>query len=288
MKDASTYQPAQHFGLLLIGESGAGKSSLSLEFPAVYVLDCDRNLSSALTLYEKRHGTPKADFWYDAPEVDANGKRLPDEEVWVNGCKHLDAASQDPRVQTLVVDGLTQWMTYLQRYVIKQGSEMEPRKLMVGGMQMMTMSYYAPFEALMRKFVVGLRSTGKSVIVTAHIRSGESELTDAPMWQPYLVGGLRNTIPGLFTDYWLCDTEQVVPGPGVTTDVKDATGKVTTPARYPTGTRYFVRTAPTAKVKLKNSRGLPPVFEFTWAAFAPYLNGATKPATPTPPTTAKS
>jgi AAA domain-containing protein len=287
MKDASTYQSAQELGILLIGESGSGKTCLMCEFADIYILDCDHNLASGLRLYEQRHGRAKEDFWYDAPEIGTDGKRLPDEEVWPNGCRLLDAAAADPRVKAIGIDGLTAWMTYLQRFVVKQGSDMEPKKLMVGGMQMMTKSFYAPFEALMRRFVVGLRSLGKHVVVTAHVRSGESELTDAPMWQPYLVGGLRNTIPGLFTDYWLCDTEQVVPGAGVTTDVKDATGKVTTPARYPTGTRYFVRTAPTAKVKLKNSRGLPPVFEFTWAAFAPFLNGVAKPVAPTTTTPTK-
>lgn len=258
MKDASSYQSAREFGLLVIGESGGGKTSLMMEWPEIYVSDVDRNLRSGLDLYRRRHGKAKEDFWFDTPALDEAGKLLPEDRVWDNGRRQIGLAAQDPKVKAIGLDGLTRWMTYLQRYVVAQGSGME-KPLTVGGMTVMTKSHYIPFEALMTQFFVDLRAIGKPVIVTAHVRSGESDLTDAAMWQPYLVGGLRNTLPGLFTDYWLADTEMVT----ATTDEQRK--------RYPTGTRYFVRTAPNSRAKFKNSLGLPPAFEFTWEAFRPYL-----------------
>lgn len=268
MKDATDYQPAQQFGLLLIGESGAGKSSLLMEWPGVYILDGDRNLRSALDLYQRRHGTPKTDFWFDAPELDENGKRLPDHEVWPNVWRLAEKNAKDPRVLTIGLDGLTRANDWLMAYIIKQGGDME-RPLKVGGLTMMTKSLYQPFAMEMTKLLLNLRRLEKPLIVTAHIRSGESDLTETTVWQPNMVGSMRGTIPGSFTDYWLCDTEQVTPG---------------TPEapKYPTGVKYFVRTAPRPQVKLKNSLGLPPVFEFTWAAFEPYLQRTTTATKGTP------
>lgn len=261
MKDATDYQPAQQFGLLLIGPSGTGKSTLAMSFPDPYFIDCDRNLRSAIT----RH--PGKTFWYDAPELDEAGKRLPEHEVWSNIRRLMEKNMSDARVKTGVVDGLTRINDWLMAHVMKQGSDMEPRGIKVGGLQMMTTSYYLPYARELTRFLLDLRSYGKPIIVTAHVRSGENELTDAPNWQPFLVGGLRNTLPHLFTDYWMTDTEQQVPGP-------TTTGTTDKPGPYPTGVKYFVRTAPRPQITLKNSLGLPPVFEFTWAAFEPYLRRA--------------
>lgn len=261
MKDATDYQPAQQFGLLVAGDSGTGKSSLMLEWPGIYVIDCDRNLRSALDLYQRRHGTPKTDWWYDAPELDDAGKKLAPAEVWPNVARLIDKNAADPKVKAVGIDGLTRINDYLVAYIISKGGDME-KPLKVGGLTVMTKSLYQPFSMLMTQFVLALRQLGKPVVFTAHLRTGESEFSDTTVWQPNMVGSLRSSLPHLFTDYWLADTEQIVPG----------TDKL---GLYPTGVKYFVRTAPRPQVKLKNSLGLPPVFEFTWAAFEPYLRRTT-------------
>lgn len=256
MKTDTQYSTGQKPGILVIGEPGSGKTCLAFEFPNPYFLDLDHNLDTGRTHYQRRYGKAKQ-FRWDQPDTRDDGTRVPAGEVWDYARKQLDAALNDPWVETVVIDGLTRLSDALIAYVIKQGSALE-KSPVVGGVPIMTRSLYGPYGQLLTGMLMALRASSKLIVVTAHVRAGENELTDAATWQPNLVGALRGSLAGLFTDFWMCDTEQIL----TPTDA--------TRALYPANVKYFAHTAPRPQVKLKNSFGLPAKFEFTWEAFAPY------------------
>jgi len=268
MKTGDSYPTDGAIGVLLIGEPGSGKTCLAFEWPKPFFLDWDHNLRSGIDRYVQTHGGQRPWFRWDNPELGADGKKLLPKAQWERAAALLDEAAADPEVQTIVIDGLTRWGEALAAYVVDKGGDME-KALTVGGEKVMTKRLYQPYATLLTRAVMAVRASGKMVLVTAHIRSGDSELTEATIWQPHVVGASRNTLPGLFTDYWCCDTKQVG---GATAEMA---------RKYPTGVQYFVRTAPTPNVKLKNSLGLPKEFEFTWAAFEPFLKRASAPAVAT-------
>jgi AAA domain-containing protein len=272
LRDGSTYRPAQNFGLLIVGEPGSGKTRLGFEFPDLGILDCDRNLRSAIVAWKEKHGSLKP-FKYAAPDQNEKGEAIPLHDIWPNAQKQAAMLCADPAVGTIFIDGLSLLQDWLMRYLVTQGSGME-KPLTVGGIKVMTKSLYNPLEMAMKDFLVNLRASGKRVVVSSHVKIADDEITNASGVKPALQGALRDKVAGLFTDFWMCETLVVTP-----TDENKR--------KYPTGVRYYVRTVPTTRVKLKNSMGLPPEFEFTWEALEPYLNKAQQEAPAVTTTPAK-
>lgn len=237
MKDGTTYPRNTALAVLVSGDPGDGKSNLCFEFPTPWVLDADHNLRNAI----ERH--PGVKFFYDDPEVGDDGKPLSLEQSWLRCEVLIKAAGANPAVGTIVVDGLGRVSDYLKAYLVHVGSQAE-KPLLVGGQKVMTMSLWGPYADLMKKFVFLCRSFGKPFVMTTHLSVDENELTAVKEQRVLLQGALKADFPKLFTDFWMCDA---VPN----TDKK----------YLPHGVRYYVRTAPTHRIALKQSCGLPAEFE---------------------------
>lgn len=255
MKDGSTYPRNQALAILLLGQPGAGKSNLCMEFPDPYIVDSDQNLRNAV----ERH--PGKRFWYDCPEFDDAGKALAPEEHWPRLEALLKANAPKPEVKTLVVDGLGRVSDYLKAFLIHKGS-MAEKALVIGGEKAMTQSLWGPFADLTKKLIFLCRSFGKPFILTAHLKVDENELTTVKEQRVNLQGQLVADFPKLFTDAWMCEA---VPS-------SDARYKAAN------GVRYFVRTAPTHRITLKQSCGLPAEFEPSDAAFQKLVTNLSTPA----------
>jgi hypothetical protein len=84
---------------------GAGKTNLCMEFPNPWFADLDQNLRNA----KARH--PTKQFTYDCPEFDTDAqdnvtKRYAEHEHWGRLEQLIKVAGPDPKVGTIVVDGL--------------------------------------------------------------------------------------------------------------------------------------------------------------------------------------
>lgn len=248
MKEGSTYPRTTALAILLSGAPGAGKTNLSMEFPNPWFADCDHNLRNAV----ERH--PGKAFTWDDPETGVDGKVLPDERHWARLEELIKAAGVDPRVGTIVVDGLGRVSDYLKAYLVHTGGEAE-KSLKVGGMKVMTMSLWGPFADLMKRFVFLCRSFGKPFVLTTHLGVDENELTTIKEQRVLLQGALKADFPKLFTDFLMCNAQPH----------SDPRYKVSN------GVRYFVRTAPDVRIMLKQSCGLPAEFEHDDPAFKKLL-----------------
>lgn len=241
--------------LLLIGAPGAGKTNVAMEFPRPYFIDWgDANLKSAV----ERH--PGKEFFWDRVDQDDSGKEVPHAERWNRASELLKKNGPDPKVGTIVDDSLSMMQVALCDHVIAKGSAAE-NPLVVGGVKVMSRSLWSAFADLLRKRVIQARSYGKPYILICHEKIDADDMTAVKIYRPALSGQLGDTIASLFSDYWSCETDP-------NAAKKD----------YPTGVRYFVRTIPNNRIKLKCSCGLDGEFNFTWAAFSKHIDERAKAA----------
>jgi hypothetical protein len=129
---------------------------------------------------------------------------------------------------------------YLQDHLLWSPSA--EKSLQIGGEKVMTQHLWLPYKMLMQRFIIQLRSYGKPVALTCHIKYDKDELTGMVMLRPGMSGQLADNIAYLFTDFWMCET-------ATATDLR----------KWPKGVRYFVRTQPMPRIKLKCSvAAMPP------------------------------
>jgi hypothetical protein len=236
MKDGTTFNTQGNMALLLLGENGTGKSTLAMNWPSPWFCLGDKNIRYAAM----QATAAKRQWFWDDPERDTADKDLPWEQRWARATALLEENGPKSEVKTIVDDGLTHLQAYLQALIIKAGSQAE-KPLVIGGEAVMTRSMWGPFATMLAKRVIKARSFNKPYIMVAHLMADENELTKVMEQKVSLPGALKNTLGAYFTDVWQTDAQP-------SSDLK----------KYPGGVRYLIRTAPTFRLKLKCSMGLPP------------------------------
>lgn len=228
MKSATDYPPSA-IGLLLGGDSGTGKSTSLLYWPRPFILDIEGNLSGAKAFHTKRLGR-EPEFKWDNPERDAKGNVLLMQDRFKRCRELLDEAVADAGVTTICIDGLGRLYDLLKAELSNAPGE---KPVIVAGQRVMGLSQWGVYPDILKQFIWGLRAKGKPVILTAHLKIDESELTSV---KEYRIADLQtdfgksNSLPKCFSDYWQTFNEVV------SKDVK-----------YPRGVRYKLRTAPTLR-----------------------------------------
>jgi hypothetical protein len=241
--------------LLLLGAPGAGKTNVAFEFPRPYVIDWgDSNMKSAV----ERH--PGKEFYWDRVDLDDNGAEVPPERRWDRGAELLKKNGLDPKVGTIVDDSLSMLQVALCDHIITKGSAAE-NALVIGGVKVMTRSMWSAFADLLRKRIIQARMYRKPYILICHEKVDADDMTGVKLYRPALSGQLGDTIASLFSDFYYCEVDPNAPKP-----------------KYPSGVRYFVRTAPNNRLKLKCSCGLPVEFDFTWPEFSKIQDARAKAA----------
>ena len=202
MKPSTAYSTKQNLSVLLVGEQKAGKTNIMFAFPDPYILDCDRNLARAVRV----SGGKK--FWFDDPYVDDKGQPLAEKDLWNNAVKCLKEAAKSPEVRTICIDGLAALADMLIAHILAEALRNEGKKL-----DRMRIQDYQPLKTLMTSLVLGLRSTGKYLVVTSHQKTDKDELTGRIRYTLNMPGSLSENFGGFFTDVWAAVSR---PGPSGT------------------------------------------------------------------------
>jgi hypothetical protein len=244
MNNQSQFKPDAAISLLLMGSPGAGKTNLAMEFPSPYFIDWgDANLASAVN---RHSGKP---FFYDSVSIGADGKPIEPDRQWERASALLKENGPKDEVGCIVDDTLSMMQVALCQHIVRLGSQAET-PLVIGGVKVMTRSMWNAFSDLLRKRIHVAKSFGKPYLLTCHEKVDADDMSAVKIYRPNLSGQLGDSIASLFSDFWSCETDP------------NADKKV-----YQNGVRYFVRTVPTNRIKLKCSCGLPGEFEFTWEKF---------------------
>jgi hypothetical protein len=255
LKNAADYPTNTAIALLLAGHTGTGKSSHLFYWPRVGVVDLESNLKGALD-YHKSIGTDLSKAKYDQPFTSRDGKPLEERYQYDRVVELVNEAIADPEVSTVVVDGFGKLCDLLKAKLVWEQNAAE-KPLIIGGLRMMTQSLWNPFAQMLKSFVWDIRAKNKPFIMTAHLKVDENELTTVKEERVDLQGQLQASFPKCFSDYFMSVSEPVA--------VTD---------KYPRGTRYKLRTAPTMRnPSLKTSfTGLPAEFEATDECFKQLLS----------------
>lgn len=191
MKPSTQYNTKQNFSLLLVGEPNSGKTNIVMAFPDPFILDVDRKLGSAV-----RRAAGKK-FWFADPYVDDAGKELPDSERWKKSILELKAAGASPEVKTIVIDGLAGLADMLVVHIMSEVKRSEGKAL-----DRLRIQDYQPLKTLMTSLIMGLRSTGKYIVVTSHQKADKDELTGRLRYTLNIPGSLSENFGGFFSDVW--------------------------------------------------------------------------------------
>lgn len=191
MKPSTEYNTKQNFSLLLVGEPNSGKTNIVMSFPEPFILDVDRKLSSAV-----RRAKAKT-FWFSDPYTDDAGAELPDHARWKRATDELKAAAKLPQVKTLVIDGLAGLADMLVVHIMNEVKRSEGKSL-----DRLRIQDYQPLKTLMTSLIMGLRSTGKYIVVTSHQKADKDELTGRLRYTLNIPGSLSENFGGFFSDVW--------------------------------------------------------------------------------------
>jgi hypothetical protein len=232
MQNISSYSTNDSFiRVLLQGPPGSGKTTHACQFPGVYVADLDLNLGGPLR-YLKEHNKTLP-VGYDVIDRDETGKEVDPKFRYIRLAKCLQEAVANPEVKTIVVDSATKLSDYMIAEVLRQQNA-----------QAMTIQHWGFYLALWKQFISQLSVQKKNFILVCHERVEKDEVDQSLKYFVMVPGQMGNIIGSLFTDVWRAEVNE----------------KAGIPPTY----QFLVRTMPSYRFNLKNSLGLPPVFEFDW------------------------
>ena len=192
--------------LLLLGVSGTGKTSLLLQFPKPFILNCDDNLNGPVK-FLKRQGVDLSDVTFATPIYEEDGTPVPREEWFKRSGNLLSQAGQSD-CETIIVDSLTTFTDFVLIEVLRlQGRTigdvfLSDKRSKLADSQMQQQDWGAFFNA-MKALIMQLKSWDKNIVFTGHTKTREDSATNALYNSIACPGQTADLIAGFFEEVWL-------------------------------------------------------------------------------------
>lgn len=230
--------------LLLQGPPGTGKTTTACRFPNAWVMDCDLNLGGPLRwLKEKNMTLP---LGYDTIDRKDDGTEVAPNMRYARLAECLSKAAANPEVETLIVDSATKLDQFIKDHILRTN----PTK--TGQMEMVSWGFYLAFW---KDLVAKITAQRKHFVLICHEKVDKDEVDGSIKYFLNIPGQFGGIAGALFTDVWRAEVS----------------GGVGIPPTY----KFLIRTMPDYRFNLKNSFGLPPLFEFDWKLIEAKLKGET-------------
>lgn len=245
MQAITDYKQNDKLRLALQGPSGAGKTTVACQFPKPYIVDVDVNLGGTLR-FLKEHNLPMP-VGFDVLDKNEKGEAIDIKQRYqrLNAC--LVAAQQNPEIETIVLDSGTTLSDVMIGEILRQQGKNAISDFKDGR------QFWGFFAVLGRNFMATLTSMRKHIVLILHERIMTT--ADGSVVYPVKIawpGQVGQNLGLFFTNVWRCEVE--LKPTGMKTEYK-----------------WQIRTMPEYKYELKNSLGLPPLFEFKWETIAEKL-----------------
>jgi len=250
MQPISSYAKDDHLRLILQGPPGRGKTCLATQFPKAYIIDLDANLGSALD-WIRRTGA-SLPVGYDRVDIDEKGVVVEPKLRYLRLAKLLQEAAANPEIETVVLDSGTALSPIFESEILRQHNKNSIEDWKDGR------QFWGFYYKLGVHFMSTLKQMNKHIVMPVH--EATNKTADGSVVYPIKIawpGRLGEMLGAFFTDVWRC--EVTASGAGANIQHK-----------------YTLRTTPEYMYDLKNSRGLPPIWTFSWPELQARLKGEWK------------
>lgn len=226
--------------LLLQGPPGSGKSVVAAQMPKVRFIDIDRNLGGALRfIRDHKLIMPVGIDFLDRNEKD---ELIPMKNRFDRLDKILIECQLDPECETIALDSGSTLVDVIIAEVLKSQNKNEISDFKDGR------QFWNFFAIECRNFMAVLSQIRKNIVLIVH----EKTMTDDKGNVVYPIeiawpGQVGEIMGCFFTNVWRCEPDIIPQG-------------ATAQPLY----KYRVRTMPDHRYKLKNTLGVPALFEFNW------------------------
>lgn len=208
MKTSSQYKVEGNLAIILVGEPKSGKTRVMTSFPAPYILDLDKNLSSALRVAGDKV------IYYDQVDIDDAGKPIEVVKQWDRATACIEAAIKDPNVKTICIDSLTRLGELVEAHIIARLKAMGVKLRPDTVDEQIRLADYDTYATFLLRAVALCRASGKYVVWTSHQALKEDPQTGMSKMRFSIAGKLKDTLGGYFTDVWgmKAETKMVMVG----------------------------------------------------------------------------
>lgn len=183
--------------LLLLGESGAGKTSFLAGMPKPWIADFDNKIVSAAEYLRKANPAQLASVDYECYSG------LP---AGVHAAKKLniDVGNIAKKVpfpyETLGLDSLTTFSDESMKYLIADNPGI--KRQITQGVQLPVLQDYQMARIWFKQIINAMLGLPCNVVMTAHIQVEKDEITGRIMRSPMMAGKLAYELPIYFGEVW--------------------------------------------------------------------------------------
>lgn len=187
--------------LLLLGDSGSGKTTFIASMPKPHIADFDGKVVSAAEYLRKNNPTQLADVDYENysnVEVTATNKMMAVDKF--NHALGKMRSTVPFPFETLALDSITTFSDESMKYLIKANPGVK-RQVTVGA-QLPVLQDYQMARIWFKQIITAMLGLPCNVVMTAHIQTDKDELTGRIERTPMMAGKLSKELPIYFGEVW--------------------------------------------------------------------------------------